>query len=68
MVEQPSTSHDSESDDAHTPVHRDPRVHRANAKPHTDFPKLACKHSKSQRNKLRQRARDDKFAALIGTY
>jgi hypothetical protein len=65
MVEQLSATQDSESaDDVCTPVCR----HRAPAKPHTDSPKLACTHNRSQRSKLRQRARDDKFAALIGTY
>jgi hypothetical protein len=65
MVEQLSTTPDSEPEEH---VCRDPREHRAPAKPHTGPPKLAGTHNKSQRNKLRQRARDDKLAALIGTY
>ena len=65
MDEQLSTTPDSEPEEH---VCRDPREHRPPAKPHTDSRKLACTHNKSQRNKLRQRARDDKLAALIGTY
>lgn len=66
MAEQLSPTQDSEAaDDVRTPVCR----HRPPPNSHTpDFQKLACTHNKSQRNKLRQRARDDKLAALIGTY
>jgi hypothetical protein len=70
MLEQLSSTEENDSEDeVHTPVYYTRKLRRANTQPRTSaFQNLVFTAMKCQRSRLRQQARDDKYAALTCTY